>query len=304
MPGYSSEAYAGALIEIGRPLELPRSGGWLLVRSIPGTSFFDAVGVYPLFCCKDWHGLAEDLRYLASEIVSVSLVADSASEVRHELLQACFPDACFRYKDHYFADLTQPSLDFVSGHHRRNARAALKSLRVERLETPCDQLLQWTAMYDTLVNRHDIQGAAAFSRESFELQLRVPGLQAYAAWLDNEIVGMILWMVEERKAYYHLAAYSETGYLYKASFALFQHCLEAFQRSGIELAAFGGGAGTFVAGDGLARFKQGWANEVRSSYLCGRILDRRRYAKLTALSATEASRFFPAYRTPKIEWAA
>jgi hypothetical protein len=45
--------------------------------------------------------------------------------------------------------------------------------------------------------------------------------------------------------------------------------------------------------DGLERFKRGWANDARSARLCGRVLDRRTYARLASGRRTE---WFPAYR--------
>jgi hypothetical protein len=62
--GYSHPAYAASLSEFGAPLELPRSGGWLLRRAIPGSDACDAMGPYPLFACRSPAGLAEDLREL------------------------------------------------------------------------------------------------------------------------------------------------------------------------------------------------------------------------------------------------
>ncbi len=309
MLGYSAEEYARSLVDIGEPRQLPRSGGWLLVRKLPESvlpvsslasgSLFDAIGCYPMFSCSSWERLAEDLEELPREIISISIVTDSASEVTPFLLTQSFPDVCYRYKDHFFADLTRPLDSYVSSHHRRNARQAAKSLRVERLDSPVDHLSSWVGMYDVLVDRHGIGGFAAFSRESFDRQLRVPGLRAYAAFASDEMVGMILWMVDQQTAYYHLAAYTELGYSLKASFALFDHCLTAFSQEGILQAALGGGAGTFTSSDGLARFKQGWSSDTRPTYFCGRILDRNRYMQLVSQTGFETTSFFPAYRAPR-----
>ncbi|HSS29061.1 MAG TPA: hypothetical protein VLL50_14020, partial [Usitatibacter sp.] len=60
MLGYAHPGYAGSLAEFGTPRELPASGGWLLEREIPGGGR-DAMGCYPLLCCRDWRALREDL---------------------------------------------------------------------------------------------------------------------------------------------------------------------------------------------------------------------------------------------------
>jgi hypothetical protein len=298
MPGYVSTEYVQALANIGEPLWLPHSGGWLLVRSIPNAPWKDAIGCYPVFCCQDWSALTEDFESLPTNIVAVSFVADSASGVSLDMLKRHFPDVCYSYKSHYLVDLAVPLESYVSSHHRRNARQALKSLRIEELESPSENLQEWESMYENLVTRHDIHGYAAFSHDSFARQMLVPGLRAFAAYSADRIVGMTLWMVDGNTAYYHLAAYSEAGYLHKASFAMFWQCLQQFSNEGLVQAVLGGGAGTYAASDGLSRFKQGWSNEVKPVYLCGRILDRKRYAELALESGTQSSSYFPAYRTP------
>ncbi len=70
--------------------------------------------------------------------------------------------------------------------------------------------------------------------------------------------------------------------------------LEQFAADGLQWAALGAGAAA-GGGDGLTRFKSGWATGTRSAYLCGRVLDRERYARLAA-SAQPGEPWFPAYR--------
>ena len=304
MFGYAGEEYARSLTGIGEPLALTKSGGWILTRALHGENVRDATGCYPLFSCIDWNSLGDDLHNLSQDIIAVSLVADPAADVTTASLQQAFPDVCYHFKNHFFADLSRPLTSFVSDHHQRNAKRSSKALRIEMLHNPVEHLTNWIELYDQLVDRHQINGQAAFSRYSFERQLQVPGIRAYAAWKGTEMVGMILWMVTPEIAYYHLAAYSDVGYETKASFALFWHCLEVFATEGKLQAAFGGGAGTFASSDGLNRFKSGWSSEVRPAYLCGRILNRQRYLEIVKRSGQIASSYFPAYRTPPVLHAA
>jgi hypothetical protein len=298
MLGYAAEEYARSLAEFGEPLPLPQAGGWLLARELPGGIGRDAAGCYPLFACGEWNSLAIDLIDLPKDVIAVSLVADPAAKTSLSELRGSFPDVCYHYKDHYFADLSRPLTEFVAGHHQRNVRQAARTLGVQRLENPRDHLTIWNTLYAELVERHQIRGIAAFSPAAFAGLMQVPGLRAYAALQNDEIVGMVLWLVSETTAYYHLAAYSAAGYNLKASFALFWHCLEAFAAEGIPWAALGGGAGTFAASEGLSRFKEGWSTETRPAYFCGRILDQDRYAELSAKLGSQNSTYFPAYRAP------
>ena len=45
--GYAHPDYPLSLKESGEPYELPRCGGWILIRPIPGTIYEDAMGCYP-----------------------------------------------------------------------------------------------------------------------------------------------------------------------------------------------------------------------------------------------------------------
>jgi hypothetical protein len=156
---------------------------------------------------------------------------------------------------------------------------------------------EWTNLYATLIKRHRIKGLAAFSADSFALQLQVPGLSLFCARHNGEIVGMTLWYSHGAAGYYHLGAYSERGYDLGASFALFWYALEYFAGSGLLWLNLGAGAGLKdEASDGLGRFKRGWATGTRTAYLCGRIFDPERYAALTNVQRGATSDYFPAYR--------
>ena len=76
MTGYLHPGYAQSLAEFGTPRELPRSGGWILERQIPGFSCHDAMGCYPLFARQDWSQLHADLESVGSEPAVLSLATE------------------------------------------------------------------------------------------------------------------------------------------------------------------------------------------------------------------------------------
>ncbi|MCG8442211.1 MAG: GNAT family N-acetyltransferase [Caulobacterales bacterium] len=295
--GYASSAYAAALSEFGTPLALPASGGRLLRRSIPGAGAHDAMGCYPLFSCARWDGLASDLAALEGELVSATLVTDPFGAVEEEALNACFPDLRRVFKEHYVVDLDAVTLEGLSSHHRRNVRRGLREVTIEFVDDPRSGLEEWNALYATLIARHAITGFAAFSERSFRAQADVPGLVMQKAVAGGETVGMALWCRRGADAYYHLAAYNERGYELRASYALFWSAFERF-RGEVERVSLGAaaGAGASGGGGGLDRFKSGWARRTLPVYLCGRVLDRARYAALSAERAPAGTGYFPAYR--------
>ncbi|MDQ3803229.1 MAG: GNAT family N-acetyltransferase [Acidobacteriota bacterium] len=295
--GYMHPAYAASLAEFGAPRLLPRSGGWVLERGIEGFPDRDAVGCYPLFSCPDWARLRADLDDLGGQLVSLALVTDPFGDYDAEYLKECFREVAVPFKQHFVVDLSREPAEFVHAHHRRNARRAAREVRVEECAPAADFLDEWDALYKVLVARHGISGAAAFSKESFAGQLRVPGVAAFRAERDGATVGMLLWYVQGDVAYYHLGAYSERGYELRASFALFHHAIEHFARRGLRWLNLGGAAGASAGGAaGLERFKEGWASGTRTAYFCGRIFDRGRYEEIVRAKGVPATSYFPAYR--------
>jgi hypothetical protein len=298
--GYRSPAYAHALAEFGEPVALPRSGSFLLKRPVKseGPALFDAMGPYPLLCCADWSGLADDLAALTPELVSLVAVVDPFAQAKPEVLSRCFPQRLVPYKEHLVVDLSRPLESFVKSHHRRNANKALRNITVERCSAPAQWLSEWCALYQNLVERHGIRGIAAFSKESFQRQLQVPGIEMFRAVFQEETVGMLLWYRQGEVAYYHLGAYSDEGYERGASFALFWRALETLADAGVLVANLGAGAALSGQGTaGLVRFKSGWATGTRPTFLGGRIFQPDAYAELVRERRLASDiPYFPAYR--------
>jgi len=299
LAGYAHPLYADSLSEFGRPRELPRCGGWILRRPIPGFPQQDAMGCYPFFSCRDWSELGRDICDIEQEgsLVCLSLVSDPFAQVAKADLRECFPDVLYEFKEHYVVDLSRLPESYVSKHHRRNVAKALRCLRVEFCPSPTEQLDDWRRFYEKLKERHGIEGISAFSYTSFEKQLRVPGMVMFRAVRGVEAVGMILFYRRGDVAYYHLGAYCDEGYRLKASFALFWFALDFFAQEGAEWLSLGAGAGVNGEGnDGLTRFKKGWATDRRTAFFCGRILDRPRYAEIANAGGGGQTDYFPAYR--------
>jgi hypothetical protein len=287
--GYADAGYAASLSEFGEPRRLALSGGWLLERPVPDGSAHDLLGPYPLFSCPDWTGLPADVAELEGTAVSVVLVADPLAGVGEGELRRAFPDHVIPFKRHHVRDL-EGALRLPE-HHRRHIRRASSAVEVEVCARPLDYLEDWTRLYAGLAKRHGLTGMRAFSRTAFRRQLELPGMVAVRAERDGHTVGMALWLEDSPNAYYHLAAYSPAGYEVSASYALFAAAFDHLRELGVCVVELGGGAGA----DGLTRFKRGWATGERLAYLCGRVLDRAAYDRLTRAGAAE---WFPAYREP------
>ena len=193
---YLHPLYASSFSEFGQPQKLPRCGGWLLRRQIPGADATDATGCYPLFACRDWSRLGEDLEHL-EDLVSLVLVTDPFGDFDLEDLGRHFDDVRV-FKPHYVIDLSAP---VASRHHRYYARRALRELEIERQSRPADLLDEWTALYAVLVKRKGLRGIQAFSRDAFAMQLELPGVVMLVARLGGEVVGADWYYVDGQVAY-------------------------------------------------------------------------------------------------------
>jgi hypothetical protein len=290
---YADPLYAGSLSEFGQPLKLSRSGGWLLRREIPGADAADATGCYPLFTCRNWSRLGEDIECLEN-LVSLVLVTDPFGGFELEDLGRHFDDVR-AFKPHYVIDLTVAPERIASRHHRYYARRALRELEIERQSRPAELLDEWTALYGVLVERKKLRGIQAFSRDAFATQLKLPGTVMLVAKLDGALVGADWYYVNGPVAYGHLAAFTPEGYRVNASYALQWRAIELLAELGVRWLDIGGAPGVAEQpDDGLRRFKKGWSTDTRPTYIATRVLDRRRYEELSRGVATNG--YFPAYR--------
>jgi hypothetical protein len=297
--GYLHPRYAVSLAEFGTPRVLPRSGGWILERSIPGTALRDAMGCYPLFVCRDWSQLGADLAEVADNLVCLWGVTDPFGDYDEAQLRECFRDKVVRFKEHYYIDLERPREDYVGRHHWRYAHKALAQLHVERYEyeNAPESLDNWMSLYEHLIQRHGITGIPAFSRTAFAHQFAVPGFVAFRALHQGTVVGMSLSYIQGNVAYGHLIACNALGYELDSSYALYWREIEYFRGCGLKWLNLGAGAGaSSKGGDGLTWFKQGWATGTRTAYFCGRIFDHQAYDQIVKAKGLADTEYFPAYR--------
>jgi hypothetical protein len=320
--GYRSREYAESWREWGRPLELPRAQGFLLRRAIPGTDRSDACGCYPLFDCQDWQRLAADIDDLsaAGELASVTAVTLPLDPEQVVWLQNAFPDLARPFKTHYMVERPAGAERTANRHHRYYARRAMRSVEVHAVQQPRELMGEWQQLYAQLIERHRLRGMQAFSATAFQYQLAAPGMVAFRATAQCRTVAIQLWYHAGDVAYSHLMASSEEGYALNAAYALYWTGIDYFTDR-VAWIDLGGAAGLrdvtedpdtgdnsnrgqlepvrsdLAAGpSGLAFFKRGWSNATRSTFLCGRVLNRAIYSQLFAARPAPGSDYFPAYR--------
>jgi len=269
------------------------------MRRIRGSSQSDVMGTYPLFFCRDWGRLQEDMAALRDKAVSFSMVTDPFANLKLDQLESSF-DVVVPFKDHFIVELSRPLEYIVSRSHQETVRRAQKKVEVSLCPNPACRLAEWIELFSYLVRRHQISGIKAFSAHAFAQQLRIPGLVMFEAReiTTGDLVGMDMWYLQHDVAYGHLAAYSERGYALRASYASKWQVLSYFSGKAeyVNLAGRAGSDGKDESVNGLTRFKQGWSTGTLKTYFCGKILDPVAYAQLVRDKGAEGVRFFPSYR--------
>lgn len=295
MEGYLNPLYAESFLEIGQPLYLPRSKGWLIKRQIPGTPFFDAMGPYPLFFCENWDLLVDDLDLFRNELVSISLVIGPLNKLPTSHYSTYF-DRFFPYKDHYLLDLTLPLEQTISSGRRKDARRAGRNLSIDYKVSPHIELQEWETLYVNLVERHQITGIRAFSHSGFEKQLSIPGVHFFRAILNGETIGGNLYIIQSDVAYFHLSAFSDEGYKNGAAYAVKWAAIQHFSNR-VHWMNLGGSTSNFDGQlSGLDQFKKGWSSGTAKSFYCGKILNQEVYQALVRTNNAQDIERFPAYR--------
>ena len=260
----------------------------MIARPISGTEFYDLMGPYPIFCCKNWARLGESLEPLRENYVSVTLVTDPFADLSSKGVATVF-DVFRPLHEHYIVELDSDTPP--SNHHRRRLRRS-GNVEIRIAKSDPDFLPHWLDLYEVLCARRNISGIRAFTRESFEKQLSVPGGYIISAWNGGALLGADWYFQHDSIVFAHLSAYAEVGYKQAISYPLMNEAIQYF-RGRAEFLDLGG-APPGAAGQGTAFFKSGWASATKKSYLCGGILEKTSYAHLCRPN-TETS-YFPPYR--------
>jgi hypothetical protein len=296
MTGYLDPLYIDSLSEWGNPRKLNKCGGWILERQIPGSEEFDAMGPYPIFKCNNWDLLGEDLQELGDELITISLVTDPFADFPQSSLEENF-DLVIPFKDHYITDLNISLDEAISKHHRYYSRRGFKDVQVEVIENPIIYLDEWISLYQSISDRHRIEGLRAFSRTSFEKQMRISGMIMFRAVHQNQAIGEALCFIDDNIAYGHLMGISDLGHSLGVTYPIYWTHLTYLEEK-VRWIDWGGVSGiNNDESNGLAKFKKGWATEKRPAFFCGKILNQKTYQSLIKSSKVIDNNYFPIYRT-------
>ena len=298
--GYLSPAYAQSFAEFGEIVVLPESGIPLLKRPI-ADDLFDLVGLYPYTMCADWTKLRLDRPFLEkSGAVSVVFVVDPFAAPG--CLQALEGFSVLRpMKTHLVVDVGSDWRSRTSATARRYVRKARELQTFARVPADSHHADALWAMYQTTIRRHAVTGLARLSRDAIARQLDVEGAVLVLATQGPRMLGAILGYRHGETANAHLFFLSQGARAAHSSYGLIDATLAAFEDIGCRQVNLGGVAGARDdPSGGLYRFKQNWAGETRTAFLCGEVLQPQAYATLAQRSGNPQEAYFPRYRAPGV----
>lgn len=290
---YGRRAYVESLAGDRDAVE-PLWDGHVLLRPVVGIDRVDAASAYPMGGFAAGTEIGDGLDALrARGAICLSVVADPLNSPAPEAL-AAQADHHKRLKTHYVLDRGLGPFQ-PSKHHRYEIRRAHKRVAVDRVIL-ADVMADWTRLYDHLADRHGIDPAAQLGPRHFDALAVDPQAVVFAARLESEVVALSIWLSDGDVAHNHLGASSEVGYAAGASYALYSAAIEHL--SGCRRLDLGGMPGLVDdPAHGLARFKRGFANTERATWLSGFILDPEAYSAATVGAGVDpATAYFPAFR--------
>ncbi len=289
---YLSRHYADALACDQQVVVLPDSAIPLILRSVETErNICDAAGPYPITPLLTASlSMNDEICMRDHNIASLSCVSD----VFYAPDDISWWDHAVDYKEHYIRQLRENDDYSYTKHHRYEVRRSLRYCEV-RLFTLADYLEQWCALYDRLIERHQMTGVSAFSHAYFSQLAEMPELVCTGAFDNNQLISAHLWLAYEGYVYSHLAASSDRGYELRAAYPIYDLAIRHFTGKGAHYIDFGGGAGNTTASQGLIRFKKGFCNETRTNKILGKIIMPERYEELCS-SLGRSDHYFPAYR--------
>ena len=136
--------YAPCYARCKHILNLPHSIGGVLRQGIDALPYFDAVGCYSLLDCAKWKAFADGFTSLATNVVSMAIVADPFGDDTPEPRAQRFPDRAIPFKEHYVVNPARTWRMAISTHPRRNIRMVEKAVPVET--TSANAALPWLAL--------------------------------------------------------------------------------------------------------------------------------------------------------------
>ena len=289
---YDTAAYAATLHHLGTPFRVDGWPGPLIRCAIPGApDTFDAVGAWP-YCsppADDQSARLSNALQAEGVVTFRAFFRPDAPFVTAHWRQAGFAPVLL--KEHFVFD---PALDWPShsAKTRYNIRRGRRLWSVEPIAL-ADHYRTIAAYHEQLVQSRQFSTLAALPPTHFAALADLPNVHLLGA-LDKEGLGAALITVHDAASvHFHVIVGAGRAYQNCAFYALYQVAIERWAAS---RTIYLGGAPSSPNGQGIAQFKQRFANRRAPVYMMQAVLDAERCQRLVTTCQGQPSSWFPPYR--------
>lgn len=286
-----------------------------LKRSIPDSDYFDIATPYgyggPVFLGL-WS--QEEVLEVRDLFVAACKEANIITEtIRfHPLLEnaeqaSAWVDVCRPVQPTTAVNLRRP-LDHILAEIGKMTKRNIKKAERDGVtirKAGFEELDTFIALYWETMDKRHAEERYYFDRSYFTpffLSDRIDAEFLFAE-REGEVIGACFVLYSPKYAHYHLGASSRANLAYRPNHLLFREMILEAHRRGKDFLHYGGGA-TASPDDSLLLFKKSFTGNQESTFYLGQsIIDPAGYEQICLefahrYSGTEASTWFPLYRTP------
>ncbi len=288
---FDTPAYGQALSHLGDPVTAPGAPWPVIVRPIPGSSRYDAMGPWPYGSPLSQAGAAALIPALKSQgLVSLNAMIKPGCPLDDQRL-AAYGVQVARLKDH-FVYQRGAALPQWSKKTRYNLAAARREWRVQPFAL-IDHWRQLAAYHAELALRRGFSRITNVPADYFRSLAQIPDIIALGAFDAGNLSAALIVARYTGEIHFTIIAGNAQAYARRAFYALYQ---DAIQRWSADHDLYMGSAPAAANQGGLARFKNRFATHRVPIFMLRAILDPEAYAALASQRGQPG--YFPAYRTP------
>ena len=289
---YDTAAYAATLNHLGTPFSVYGWPGPLLRCAIPGApDMFDAIGPWP-YCSPPAIGesaVLYDALQLQELVTFRAFLRPDTPLCTAQWQQTSF--TLVLLKEHFVFD---PTLDWPS-HSAKTRYNICRGRRLWSIEpiALADHYHTIATYHEQLVRSRQFSTLAALPPAHFAALANLPSVHVLGA-LDKEGLGAALITLHNAASvHFHVIVGAARACQRCAFYALYQAAIERWASS---RTIYLGGAPGSPNGQGIAQFKQRFANRRAPVYMIQAVLDAERCQRLVTACKGQPSNWFPPYR--------
>lgn len=157
---------------------------------------------------------------------------------------------------------------------------------------------KFESLYNSTMKKNNASEFYFFDKLYYKNLLSQKAIKLYEIIIEDEVVAMGFFMLDDELGHYHLSANTAMSYKNNSNYALLHHLFLIAQEEGIKYFILGGGS-TSSKDDTLFKFKKKFSKELKPFYISGKIYNGciyEKYNKIWREQSSEDIKYFLKYR--------